>query len=161
MSRLAKLQLIGPAVLFAVVLAAETSVYALADAPSSEMLWYINLRLFPLFQRSYYMISGYTNFPAFDLIFMALPMLLLGCIGAICRCMLLLAISSNLCFVYSAFLAYAFVLTQPHMLQASLTTIVVPAGPDFYLIAILVCSSLLSFSISHLIYVRSVRIGRR
>jgi hypothetical protein len=160
MSRLEKLQLIGPAILFVIVLAAEASVYALAHAPSSEMLWYINLRLFPLFQRSYYIFDSYTNVPAFDLIIMALPMLLLGCIGVVCHCRLLLATSSNLCFVYSGLLGYSYVLTQPSTLQASLTTIV-PAGPDFYLVAILLGSSLLSFSISHLIYVRSVRSEHR
>jgi hypothetical protein len=158
MSRLEKFQLIGPTVLFVIVLAAEASVYGLDHAPSSEVLWYINLKLFPLFQRSYYMVDSYTNFPAFDLILIALPMLLLGCIGVACRCRLLLAISSNLCFVYSGLLGYSFVLTQARVLQASLTTIVVPAGPDFYLVAILLGSSLLSFSISHSMYVRSVRI---
>ena len=145
--------------MFAAVLAAETAVFALAYAPSSEALWYINLKLFGLFQRSYYIIDSYTGFSQFEFFYIALATLLLGCLGVVYRHRLLLAVSSNLSFVYAGFLFYSWVLAQPRTLQASLIAIVEPTGPDQYLIAILLGSSLLSFFVSHFIYARSVRIG--
>ena len=161
MNRLAKLQLIGPAFLFAAVLAAEAGAYALSLFPSSETLWYVNLKVFGMFQRSYYLVDSYTGVPSFNLFFIAMPILLLGCVGVVCRKLLLLAISSNLSFVYAGLLIYQWMLMQPHALQASLDTITVPAsGADLYLVASLLGASLLSFCVSHFIYVRDVRIVR-
>jgi hypothetical protein len=155
MSQLAKYQLIGPVILFAAVLAAEIATYALTQAPSSAVLWYINLKVFGLFQRSYYLLDSYTGIPHFELFFIALPTFVLGCIGLITRHRLLVAISSNLSFVYAGFLSYSWTLVQPTALQTSLTAIAIPMTPDFYLAAVLVGSSLLSFCISHFIYIRS------
>lgn len=163
MNRLAKLQLIGPAIVFAAVLAAEAAAYALAQNPTSEALWYVNLRLFGLFQQSHYTLDGYAGIPASDLFLVALPMLALGCAGLALRRRLMLALASNLSFVYAAFLLYSWYLTHPRALgpslQASLATVALPRGPDLYLIAVLIVASLLSASISHIIYMRSVRAG--
>jgi hypothetical protein len=161
MNRLAKLQLIGPAFLFAAVLAAEAGAYALSMFPSSETLWYVNLKMFGMFQRSYYVVDSYTGIASFDLFFIALPILLLGCLGVTCHKRLLLAISSNLSFVYAGLLIHQWLLMQPRALQASLTAIALPvADADLYLVATLLGASLLSFCVSHFIYVRDVRIAR-
>ena len=161
MNRLSKLQLIGPAFLFAAVLAAEAGAYALSLFPSSETLWYVNLKVFGMFQRSYYLVDSYTGVPSFNLFFIAMPILLLGCVGVFGRKRLLLAISSNLSFVYAALLVYQWTLMQPHALQASLTAIALPTGgADLYLVASLLGASLLSFCVSHFIYVRGVRAAR-
>ena len=119
MNRLAKLQLIGPAFLFAAVLAAEAGAYALSLFPSSETLWYVNLKVFGMFQRSYYLVDNYTGVPSFNLFFIATPILLLGCVGVFGRKRLLLAISSNLSFVYAGLLIHQWMLMQPHALQAA------------------------------------------
>ena len=50
MNRLAKLQLIGPMVLFAGLLAAQAASHALVQVPSSPMLWYARQELFGLFR---------------------------------------------------------------------------------------------------------------
>ena len=161
MNRLSKLQLIGPAFLFAAVLAAEGAAYALSLFPSSAPLWYANLKLFGMFQRSYYAVDSYTGIPSFNLFCVAMPILLLGCLGIVWRKRLLLAISSNLSFVYAGLLIHQWMLMQPHALQASLDTIAVPAsGADLYLVASLLGASFLSFCVSHFIYVRDVRIAR-
>ena len=161
MNRLAKLQLIGPAFLFAAVLAAEAGAYALSLFPSSETLWYVNLKLFGMFQRSYYLVDSYTGVPCFNLFFIAMPILLLGCVGVFGRKRLLLAISSNLSFVYAGLLIHQWMLMQPHALQASLDTIAAPTrGADLYLVASLLGASFLSFCVSHFIYVRDVRMTR-
>jgi hypothetical protein len=161
MNRLAKLQLIGPIFLFVAVLAAEAAAYALSAFPSSGPLWYVNLKLFGVFQRSYYVVDSYTDIPSFNLFFIALPILLLGCLGIIWRKRLLLAISSNLSFVYAGVLIHQWMLMQPRALEASLTAIALPvADADLYLVATLLGVSLLSFCVSHFIYVRDVRIAR-
>jgi len=161
MNRLSKLQLIGPAFLFAAVLAAEGAAYALSLFPSSAPLWYANLKLFGMFQRSYYLVDSYTGIPSFNLFCVAMPILLLGCLGFVWRKRLLLAISSNLSFVYAGLLIHQWMLMQPRALQASLTAIALPvADADLYLVATLLGASLLSFCASHFIYVRDVRIAR-
>jgi hypothetical protein len=161
MNRLSKLQLIGPAFLFAAVLAAEAGAYALNMFPSSETLWFINLKLFGVFQRSYYLVDSYTGIASSNLFLVAVPILLIGCIGVFCHQRLLLAISSNLSFVYAGFLIYLWTLMQPNVLQASLNAIAVPSGgADLYLVACLLGASLLSFCVSHFIYVRDVRAAR-
>jgi len=161
MHRLSKLQLIGPVFLFAAVVAAEAGAYALSMFPSSETLWYVNLKLFGMFQRSYYQIDSYTGIASFDLFFIALPILLVGCLGVALRQRLMLAISSNLSFVYAGLLIYLWASMQPHALQASLDAIAVPtSGADLYLVASLLGASLLSFCASHFIYVRDVRAAR-
>ena len=53
MIRLFKLQFLGPLVVFVTTLCAELAARALAYDPSSELLWFVNLRLFGIFQRSY------------------------------------------------------------------------------------------------------------
>jgi hypothetical protein len=161
MNRLSKLQLIGPAFLFAAVLAAEAGAYALSMYPSSETLWYVNLKVFGLFQRSYYVLDSRTGLPGFELFFIATPIVVLASIGIALRRRLLLAISSNLSLVFALFLFYSWSLTQPRTLQASLNVMAVPTGPDLYLIGILLAGSLLSCGVSHFIYVRFVRAGRR
>jgi len=161
MNRLSKLQLIGPIFLFVAVLAAEGAAYALSVFPSSAPLWYANLKLFGMFQRSYYVVDSYTGIPSFNLFFITLPILLLGCLGIVWRKRLLLGVSSNLSFVYAGLLIHQWMLMQPHALQASLDKITVPAsGADLYLVATLLGASLLSFCVSHFIYVRDVRIAR-
>ena len=157
MTRDVRLQLIGPVALFAAVLAAETAAYALARDPSSEMLWYLNLGLFGTFQKSYYLVNSYIEVPGFQLFGIALPVLGIACYGAACRHRLMLAIASSLSFVYAGLLVYAWVMTQPNTIQASLAPVAIPSGPDFYLLASLIGSSLLSFCISHFLYVRAIR----
>ena len=53
MNRLYKLQFLGPLTLFVATLSAELAARALAHAPASETFWYLNLRVFGLFQRSH------------------------------------------------------------------------------------------------------------
>jgi hypothetical protein len=161
MNRLSKLQLIGPIFLFVAVLAAEAAAYALSMFPTFWPLWYVNLKLFGVFQRSYYVVDSYTGIPSFNLFFIALPILLLGCLGIVWRKRLLVAVSSNLSFVYAGLLIHQWLLMQPRALQASLDTITVPAsGGDLYLVASLLGASFLSFCVSHFIYVRDVRAAR-
>jgi hypothetical protein len=53
MNRLFKLQFLGPLALFVATLGAELAARALSYAPDSEILWFVNLRMFGIFQRSH------------------------------------------------------------------------------------------------------------
>jgi hypothetical protein len=46
MSRLARLQFLGPLAVLVIVGAAEAAAFALARIPASETLWYVNLNIF-------------------------------------------------------------------------------------------------------------------
>src|SRR6266576_1233195 len=151
MNRLAKLQLIGPLALFLTVASAEWAVYALAQDPTSELLWYINLKLFGIFQRSHYVLSDVTTVPASQLIFIALPIFLMACYGLARKRALALAIASNLSFMYAGFVFVSWNVIEKSSLQASLSLMVIPSDAGRYTLAILFSSSLVSFVVSHLL----------
>src|SRR5262245_48279000 len=100
MMRLAKLQLIGPVALFVAIAASEAAVYGLAQSPSSQALWYVNIELFGAFQRSHYLLSPYLDVHYLQLLAVALPLLAVALVGYALRHQFLLAIASNLSFVY-------------------------------------------------------------
>ena len=171
MIKLVKLQLIGPFVLVITITAAEVAACVLAWEPSSATAWYLNINLFGIFQRSHYMLSGHFNIPYFQLLFVAVPILLLACAGLACHRSLLISISSNLSFVYAMFLSYAWYLIETPSLQAASlagseyyralrwSALSLSAGPNVYVLAALFIASLLSFSASHLFYLHAMRDG--
>ncbi len=164
MTKLAKLQLIGPVVVFLAVLAAEGAAYALAYSPASEFLWYVNLKLFGMFQRSYYVLSNHVDIGAFQFLFIALPLFLAAVFGVAFKRPLALAIASNLSFVYASFVVYSSYMLDGVSREASLSVagaravaLTIPPSPYLYMMAALVGSSLLSFVISHIAYFRAFR----
>src|SRR5688572_32585680 len=106
MPKHARLQLIGPLVLFCAVLAAEGAAYALAQMPSSGFLWYLNLEVFSIFRRSRAALAEIGNLPFAQALLITGPMVAIGLVGLWLRQNLCLAISSNLSFCFAAFLAY-------------------------------------------------------
>jgi hypothetical protein len=158
MTPLAKLQLLGPLVLFVVVLAAEAATYALAAAPTSEMLWYLNVKPFLIFQRSHYLFSDWTSIPGGQLLLVALPIFLIACYGYMRRRALALALACNLSLAYVAFLAAASnVIEKGASLQASVVFVAIPSGPSLYTLSLVLGCSLLSVVASHLFYFGAVR----
>lgn len=165
MTRLAKIQLIGPLTLFLAVLGAETAAAALTYAPTSETLWFINLKLFGLFQRCHYVLSSHVDIQYLQL-FIALPLFVIACLGLVFKNRLLLPVASNLSFIYVCFAAYAWYLVESPSHAASLTDqiyqpamMIMPTGPDLWMFLVLLCASLISFVASHLFYIRAVRAG--
>jgi hypothetical protein len=169
MNRLAKLQLLGPLVLAAMIIAAEMAAEMLAINPSSSLAWYLNLELFGLFQRSHYVLSDRIGIPYFQLLFVALPILVLVCAGTLLRRRMMVALATNLSLVYVFFLGYSWRLVEtPALFSASLgnpqssATLSVSAwsllsGPHVYPLLVMAVTSLLSFAATHLLYVRAVR----
>jgi len=155
MAPLAKLQLVGPATVFAGVLASEGAVYALDRWPTSMTLWYLNLRLFDVFQQSHYILSSYVRLEYFQLFCIALPLLALAMWGIVCKRPLALGLASSLSFTYVCLLVCARYVTDAPTAQASLAPSI-PVRPDFYLGLVLVGSSCLSCAVSHVGYIRAV-----
>src|SRR5258708_19820881 len=105
MTRLAKLQVIGPVCLFVAVLGAEGAARALSHSPSSELLWFVNLRVFGIFQKSYYLLSGHVSIQYFQFL-IVMPMFVTACLGLVFTSLPLLLIPRNSTFLYLPFLAY-------------------------------------------------------
>ena len=169
MTRLAKLQLIGPFVLAFTLIAEELATYLLAWNPSSEFAWYLNLKLFGIFQRSHYVLNDHLGIPYLQLLLVAAPILLLAFGGSALRLRLAVAAASNLSFAYAFFLAYAWYSAEAPSLQAAslgatgydsvmnLSALNLTFGPHMCVLAVLLIPSLLSFTASHLLYLRAVR----
>jgi hypothetical protein len=64
--------------LFAATLCAEVAARAPQNAPSSELLWFINLGMFGIFQRSDAVLSAFVPIDGFRLFGVALPIFLLA-----------------------------------------------------------------------------------
>jgi hypothetical protein len=141
--------------LFAAALSAEVAARALAAAPGSEWLWYLNLKVFGLFQRSHEALNGYVEIAGFQLFGIALPIFVVACVGLVKGSRLLLAISTQFAAGYAAFLLLAWQTPGPSDPQASLRVIATPSGAGFYLLAAILGACLLSCAISHLLYLRA------
>jgi hypothetical protein len=153
-----RLQLIGPLILLCVVAAAETLAYALADFPSSALLWYLNLEVFSIFRKSRVVLSSYINLP-FALLLIISPLAFLAMAGIALRRNLLIAISSNLAVGCAAFLFFNWHHwnSLARVRTASLAAVQMPTGNDLCLFALLLLGCLVSFVASHCFYVHLLR----
>jgi hypothetical protein len=157
-----KLQFLGPAALFAFVLAAEGAAWGLDRDPTSEILWYANLEIFTVLQQSYCYLFDYVDVPYFQLYCVAAPLFALACGGLATGRAFLLAVASNLSFVYAFFMAYCWATANPRLEaaslgQVSLPSISLPSGLGVRLMIALLFASLASFAISHFCYIRAIR----
>jgi hypothetical protein len=152
MIRLAKLQLLGPVAVLLAVGAAETAAFALARIPTSETLWYINLKYFQVFQESSFTLQAPLDFPYAQFFLIALPLFAIASYGFLTKQSFPLALASHLSFIYAGFLFYCLVTSQTQPLTASLTSFAVTNGPNIYLPLFLAGASLISFLISHYQY---------
>jgi hypothetical protein len=154
MSRLFKIQFLGPFALFAATLSAELAARALQYSPSSELLWFINLRIFGIFQRSHAMLSLFVDIDGFQFFGLALPIFLLACLGLAARSRLPFAVATHLSAVYAGLLVLSWQIGVPIRTQASLgpIAVAVPSGAGRYVLATILGSCLLSFAVTHLVY---------
>jgi hypothetical protein len=156
MNRLFKLQFLGPLSLFAATLSAEIAARALEYAPSSEILWFVNLRMFGIFQRSYALLSEFVPIEGFQLFGIALPIFALACLGLATKFKLPLALATHLSVAYVAFLVLSWQ-SGVSTTQASIGSIAVPPGAGLFVLTGILGACLLSFALSHLHYLRAVR----
>src|SRR3954454_17524804 len=109
MNRLFKLQFLGPFALFTATLCAELAARALEYAPSSEFLWFINLKMFGIFQRSYAALlnlSDIVPINGFQYFGLALPtfVFVLACYGLAAKSRLPFTVATHLSVLYAGFL---------------------------------------------------------
>src|ERR1700722_19949556 len=128
MSRLFKLQFVGPLALFAATLCAELAARALQYAPSSELLWFINLRMFGIFQRSHAVLSALVPIDGFQFFGLALPIFALACFALAAKSSLPFTVATRLSAAYALFLVVCWHVGVPTVMQSSLGTIAVPSG---------------------------------
>jgi hypothetical protein len=162
MNRLFKLQFLGPFALFAATLCAELAARALQYAPSSELLWFINLRMFGIFQRSYAAwlnLSEIVPIDGFQFCGLTLPTFLfvLACVGLAANWRFPLTVATHLSVLYAGFLVLAWQAGEPKVTQASLVPIAVPSGVGMYVLATILGTCILSLVITHLLYFLAVR----
>jgi hypothetical protein len=157
MNRLFKLQFLGPLALFAAALCAELAARALQYAPSSELLWFINLRMFGIFQRSHALLSAFVAVDGFQFFGIALPIFVLACVGLAAQSRPLFTVATHLSVVYAGFLVLSWQVGEPTLRQASLVPVAVPSGAGLYVMGTILGTCLLSFAITHLLYLRAVR----
>src|SRR5262245_33400350 len=123
MTKLAKLQLIGPLVLALAIVLAELAAQFLATFPASTFAWYLTLEVFGIFQRSHYVLSDAFDVPFFQLLFVAMPLMALAGAAMWTRRSILIAATSHLGFIYACFVGYTWhLVTTPSLRAASLTT---------------------------------------
>jgi hypothetical protein len=151
MNRLFKLQFLGPLALFVATLCAELAAHALRYAPSSELLWFVNLRMFGIFQRSDAVLSYIVPLKGFQFFGLALPIFVLACVGLAARSRPLFTVATHVSVGHALLLVVSWQLGTSTATQASLATVAVPSGGQFVMAAIL-GACLLSFAITHLLY---------
>ena len=161
MNRLFKLQFLGPFALFAATLCAELAARALQYAPSSKLLWFINLRMFGIFQRSDAMLSYFVAIEGFQFFGLALPIFVLACFGLAAKFRLAFTVATHLSAAYAWFLVISWQVGVPTVTQASLAPIAVPSGVSLYVMATILGTCLLSFTITHLLYLHAVGVEIR
>jgi hypothetical protein len=156
MNRLLKLQFLGPLALFAATLCAELAARALQYAPGSELLWFVNLKMFGIFQRSGAVLSYYVPVDGFQLFGLALPIFVLACFGLAAKSRPLFTAATHLSAGYAFFLVVAWRVGAPTVTEASLGAFAIPSGGQ-YVMATIFGTCLLSFAVTHLLYLRAVR----
>ena len=156
MNRLFKLQFLGPFALFAATLCAELAARALEYDPSSEFLWFINLRVFGIFQRSHAVLSNFVAIDGFQFFGLALPIFLLACFAFTAKSRPAFTVATHLSAVYAGFLVFSWQVGVPTTKQASLGPIAVPSGAGLYVMATILGTCLLSLAVTHLLYVFAV-----
>jgi len=164
MNRLFKLQFLGPFALFVATLTAELAARALQYAPSSELLWFVNLKMFGIFQRSDAALSYFVPIDGFQFFGIAVPVFALACIGLAARCRPLFTVATHLSVAYAVFMAMSWQMFVPNITHASLGLIsvppgfgAIPSGAGLYVTLTVLGTCLLSFAVTHLLYLLAVR----
>lgn len=156
MNRLFKLQFLGPLALFAAVLSAELAARALQYDPSSELFWFLNLKVFGIFQRSYAALSYIIPIDGFQFFGIALPIFAMACVGLLAKARLPFTVATHLSVAYAIFVVLCWKNGVPELQQASLGTIAVPSGIGLYVTATILGSCILSFAVTHVLYFLAV-----
>lgn len=149
-----KLQLVGPGAIIAAILSAQLCARALAEWPSSSLLWYLNLQVFRPLRYGIDLLPGGDGLAQSTWI--AAPLLALVGVGLLLKSRLPLAIAAHLGVVYSALVLYCSgTAAAPASALAFVAGPLVWTDPNILAAAILLLS-LMSSAISHRQYWREI-----
>jgi hypothetical protein len=158
MTRIAALQIVGPAALGGGVLGAEGALHALAWAPASPLLWYLNLEVFSPFRRVQGFLGANIGNVDFVLSIFGLMLCVLAIGGYIFQRRLVLAIASNLSFMFATMLAVSLLFSNaPLGYWLSLAKF---SPTEIFICFILLGLSFLSLTASHFTYLCAIRAER-
>jgi len=149
-----KLLLVGPGAIIGMILSAQLCARALAEWPSSSLLWYLNLQVFRPLRYGIDLLPGGDGLAQSTWI--ATPLLALIGIGLLLKSRLPFAIAAHLGVVYSALILYCSGLTS-----MPVSTLALAAWPEVWvdpnlLTAGILLLSLMSCAISHRQYWREI-----
>jgi len=157
MRKLSEIQTLGTIALCCAMLAAESLAYALERAPSSDWLWYLNLKWFGMFQDSHYALERVLGGNCEQISLIAFPLVTFAFLGLAYNRSLLLAISSNLSFVY---IVLVFITSSGARSSVQASLVALPAGPansGAAVIVLLAALALPSVVVSHFAYIEKIR----
>ena len=149
-----KLLLIGPSAIIGLILSAQLCARALAEWPTSGLLWYLNLQVFRPLRYGIDLLPGGDGLAQSTWI--AAPLLALIGAGLLLKSRLAIAIAAHLGAVYSALILYCSGLTS-----APVSTLAPAAWPEVWvdpslLTAAILLLSLMSSAIAHREYWREI-----
>jgi hypothetical protein len=153
MRKTVALQLLGPVSLFGAIAIADGGAFALDRSPSSEWLWYLNLKWFALFQQSHYALQEAAGSGA-QILLVGAPLIVVAALGIAFERTLLLATSSNLALAYVVFAALSWLRAEAPLSASVTGQYAVTTNSGIILLAVLVSLCALSFAVSHLIYLQ-------
>jgi hypothetical protein len=113
--------------------------------------------MFGIFQRSDALLSGFVPIDGFQLFGLALPIFALACFALATSSRRAFTVATHLSVAYAGYLVVAWQAGEPITMQASLRPFAVPPGIGLYVMGTILGTCLLSFAITHLLYVRAVR----
>lgn len=150
-----KLLFIGPATVIGTILTAHLCARALAEWPSSSLVWYLNLQVFrPL--RYWDILFSIEQMPGgaglAQTILIAAPLFALLLLGLLLHCRLPLAIAAHLGFLYSALILYCSCVTSAATLPGRIEF---GEASNLVVSATFLCS-LISAGMSHRMYWREI-----
>jgi hypothetical protein len=150
-----RLLLIGPGTVIGTILAAQLCARALAEWPDSSLAWYLNLQVFRPVR---YGIDVLPGDGLAQSTWIAVPLLVLICIGLLLKSRLPVAIAAHLGLFYSVLILYCSESDIPSALASkrALAELQVWTGPNFLATAIFLLS-LVSSAIAHREYWRDMK----
>jgi hypothetical protein len=153
------IELAGPTALIAAIGFAELGAHALANWPTSSFLWYLNLEVFQSFRYSPDAMGlgqwlGDDGFGG--AIWVAIPLMVLLCIGGVLKIRLPLALASNFSLIYSGFLLFGSYSAMDPTARSPDLRLVALWAPSTMLALGLLLASLISSMASHRIYWREI-----
>ena len=149
-----KLLLVGPGAIIGMILSAQLCARALAEWPSSSLLWYLNLQVFRPLRYGIDFLPGGDGLAQSTWI--VAPLLALIGLGFLLKNGLPLAIAAHLGVLYSALILYCSGVTS-----APASTLVLAAGPQVWAdpnlaATVILLLSLMSSAIAHRHYWREI-----